>query len=141
MKNPYLYILMRTDMQSMNPGKAVAQGAHAANQFGAAIDQLTKTVNGDSQFAQDNIFLYNAWAIAGGGTFGTTITLGVDGKQLIEKVNAAKSMNFLAGVTHDPTYPLRDGMTTHLIPVDTCGFIFGDKDALKLLVGDLNLMY
>ena len=28
-----LYILMRTDMDSMNPGKAMAQASHASNTF------------------------------------------------------------------------------------------------------------
>ena len=30
---PVLYILMRTDMDSMNPGKAMAQASHASNAF------------------------------------------------------------------------------------------------------------
>ena len=30
---PVLYILMRSDMVSLNPGKAMAQAAHAANCF------------------------------------------------------------------------------------------------------------
>ena len=28
-----LYILMRTDMDSLNPGKAMAQASHASNAF------------------------------------------------------------------------------------------------------------
>ena len=30
---PVLYILMRNDMKSMNPGKAMAQASHASNAF------------------------------------------------------------------------------------------------------------
>ena len=30
---PVLYILMRKDLKSMNPGKAMAQASHAANAF------------------------------------------------------------------------------------------------------------
>ena len=30
---PTLYILMRNDLASMNPGKAIAQGSHATNIF------------------------------------------------------------------------------------------------------------
>lgn len=29
----YLYLLVRTDMESLGRGKSVAQGAHAANAF------------------------------------------------------------------------------------------------------------
>ena len=31
--NPILYILMRTDMTSLNAGKAMAQASHATNAF------------------------------------------------------------------------------------------------------------
>ena len=30
---PVLYILMRTDLNSMNPGKAMAQASHAGSAF------------------------------------------------------------------------------------------------------------
>ena len=36
---PVLYILMRTDMDSMNPGKAMAQASHASNQFVAEYQE------------------------------------------------------------------------------------------------------
>ena len=33
MKTPYLYLLPRTDMASMTPGRVAAQASHAANKF------------------------------------------------------------------------------------------------------------
>jgi peptidyl-tRNA hydrolase len=125
-KTPYLYILMRTDLASMNPGKAVAQGAHAANQF-------TDSVGVDEE-------QFKLWVGETNSGFGTTITLGVTGAQLAHKVNLASLLGFPAGVTHDPTYPLRDGAVTHLIPLDTCGYVFGFPDDLRAILGDLELM-
>ena len=120
-----LYILMRTDLVSMNPGKAVAQGAHAANQF---VEEH-----------QTNDF-YKRWAASTPGGFGTTITLGVDAKQMYTAVHVARALNLLSGVVHDPTYPLIDGDVLHLLPLDTCAYIFGEKDAVQPVVGNFNLM-
>jgi peptidyl-tRNA hydrolase len=130
----YLYILMRTDMASMNPGKAVAQGAHAANMFGELMARRRESpAKGDhtiKQFAQwqDNRM------------FGTTITLSVNLEQLMAKVEQAITAGFVSGVCYDPTYPLRDGDYTHLIPVNTCGYVFGSKEELSSILGDLELM-
>lgn len=129
----YLYILMRTDLGSMNPGKAVAQGCHAANQF-VFENQWQPDRTPPKGFDQ--------WQASTPQGFGVTICLGVTGKQLQERVAMAKELGFKAGVTHDPSYPLRDGEVLHLIPLDTCGYIFGPKNDPKMLfvVGDLALM-
>ena len=41
---PYLYILMRTDLPSLNPGKAMAQAAHAANKMTFIVDKHSQCV-------------------------------------------------------------------------------------------------
>lgn len=128
-----LYILMRTDLASMNPGKAVAQGAHAANLAVRNMRQWARIG------AEARTFLEEWEAQADG--FGTTITLGVDGKTLKEVIDVAcDDMDLCAGVVHDPTYPLRDGAVTHLIPLDTCGYVFTRPSYLKDLLADLKLM-
>jgi hypothetical protein len=33
----------------------------------------------------------------------------------------------VAGWVKDWTYPIRDGDVTHLIPLNTCAFVFGTK--------------
>lgn len=128
----YLYVLMRTDLASMNPGKAVAHGAHAANQFDAAI----KTAKDQALLAG-----YEDW-LASAAHFGTTITLGVNETQLEAHVKAvaAEGTHVVAGLVFDPTYPLRDGDYTHFIPLTTCGFVFGPVSVLKPLLADLDLM-
>lgn len=146
---PFLYILMRTDLESMNPGKAVAQGAHAANQFVHVVEKMRNDIDGASIQGRpmdvfpeeyENIEMYDYWATRTGDGFGTTICLDVDDNILHRVINAGESMGMIAGVTHDPSYPLRDGNVTHFLPLDTCGFIFGDKDELKILLGQFNLM-
>lgn len=128
--NPFLYILMRTDLASMNAGKAVAHGAHAANQF----EHIVSTSP-----SEDMRRLYTQWKEQAH-FFGTTITLEVNERQLRQTVEVLKANGYCAGVIHDPTYPLRDGDVTHLIPLDTCGFAFGDKNAMAALLDHLELM-
>lgn len=138
---PFLYILMRTDLESMNPGKAVAQGAHAANQFVHDIENIRSAMNGSTKGNRvRSIQMYDYWATRTGDGFGTTICLGVNEDQLERVVMAGQTSGMIANITHDPSYPLRDGDITHFLPLNTCGYIFGDKDELKILLGQFNLM-
>ena len=132
--DPVLYILMRTDLESMNPGKAVAQGVHAGNLFTHKIKPELGIADADT------LRLYNHWSNMTDQGFGTTIALGVDGDLLFKVVIAADDMGAFAGIAHDPSYPLQDGDFTHLIPLDTCGFVFGDKAKLEILLRQFNLM-
>lgn len=131
--NPVLYILMRNDMDSLNPGKMVAQGAHAANQFTAFMDRQF------DQSTDSTCAMYHEW-LEQGKDFGTTICLGVDGATLSGVVQFLRRAGFPAEVTHDPSYPLSDGRTLHLLPLDTCGFAFGDKDALRPILSQFGLL-
>ena len=124
-REPVLYVLMRTDLASMNPGKACAQATHAANQCVAQGRDVAK--------------LLEEWAADRG--FGTCIVLGVPGPEMmVEAVHAARAAGVHAGVTHDPSYPLRDGNFTHLIPLDTCAYLFGERFAVAPLVSGLELL-
>lgn len=142
---PYLYILMRSDLDSLNPGKAVAQGAHAANQF---TYEMTSFINDAQHVSKDHylpntkmINLYNQWVTSTKQGFGVTITLDIGNDVTLHQVvAAAKSMGLAAGVTHDPSYPVADGQVTHLVPLDTCGYVFGDKDKLSILLGQFILL-
>jgi hypothetical protein len=128
----YLYVLMRTDLASMNPGKAVAHGAHAGNQFDYAMRQVSN---------KELLAGYDAW-VKSADFFGTTITLGVNEAQLKSHVSAVAAVgsSVVAGEVFDPTYPIRDGEVCHFIPLTTCGFVFGPVSVLKPLLADLDLM-
>lgn len=128
---PRLYILMRTDLASMNPGKAVAQGAHAANQCVQEIETSGDVVA---------IRTLREWQAQTGHGFGTTVTLGVNNTEMQAAVIIAQALKIHAGVTHDPTYPLVDGETVHLIPLDTCAFVFGPKSRCSIVTDNFPLM-
>jgi len=117
---------MRTDLASMNPGKAMAQASHASNQF---VDTLP----------EDAYEMYDQWLQCNG--FGTVLVLGVTSEQMFEAVGNAELAKFQSDIVHDPSYPLRDGDTTHYIPLDTCGYVFGDKDdpSLQKILGNFEL--
>ena len=122
---PVLYILMRTDLDSMNPGKAIAQASHAGSTF---VHNAEPGYNVDEE-------LFNAWQKETKQGFGTVLVLGVTEVQMRTAVEVAESFGvdrFPCDIIHDPTYPLQDGDTTHFIPVDTCGYIFGDKENITL---------
>jgi peptidyl-tRNA hydrolase len=85
-----LYILMRNDLQSLNAGKAMAQAAHAANQF---VFENEK-----------NPLLSTHWRGVLG-AFGTTIVLAVDETILCHKLMDAASRRVISGTVYDETYP------------------------------------
>jgi peptidyl-tRNA hydrolase len=132
-RDPRLYILMRTDLASLNPGKACAQAAHAANQF---VFELDETPDEESVCW----LRFQDWQAQTPHGFGTTITLAVDERQLRGAVALARKAGFPAAVTHDPTYPLQDGQVTHILPLDTCGYIFGEKSEIEPLLRQYDLM-
>ncbi len=133
-KNPVLYILMRNDMNSLNPGKMVAQGAHAANQFSAWCERHAE----DPMWADAHAMSLE-WKEQAE-DFGTTICLGVNGQTLTSAIAFLIGAGFPAGITHDPSYPFQDGETLHLLPLNTCGWVFGDKDELRPLLSNWGLM-
>lgn len=122
-----LYILMRNDLASMNSGKAIAQGSHAANAFvhhfhGFAQKYNSTTVHEGIQTATMHGF--NEWENSTHQGFGTVLTLEARMADINPVVSIFKSMGYVAGVVHDPTYPIVDGEVVHHIPLDTCAYIF-----------------
>ena len=129
--NPILYILMRTDMTSLNAGKAMAQASHATNAFIQEVERVD-----DVEIKE----LVEIWSTQTWQGFGTVLVLGCNETEMNEAVDysrrdSERMRSFLEGVVHDPTYPVRDGEMTHYVPVDTCAFIFGDKDEIDFLDG------
>lgn len=130
-----LYIIMRTDMASLTPGKAMAQACHAGNHF-------------QSRFGREKYF--KQWAKQGDG-FGTTIVLEGVCMELIQEyvdnallIGTDAEMNVFAGFVTDETYPVEDGNVTHTLPIITCGYIFMnrfDDDMMeRLKIHELELL-
>lgn len=130
----YLYILVRTDMDSLGRGKSIAQGAHAANQF-TDDHIIAAALKGE---AIDPEVL--AWTRLARG-FGPTLTLGMSLKEMQTCVMFANALGYPASMVVDPDYPLLDGGTLHLIPdVETTAYIFGEKEDLRPILGGFDLM-
>lgn len=142
-----LYLLVRNDLPSMNPGKAIAQAAHAANQFTYR--------HGKERSVKE-------WMDESKEGFGTTITLSVTKEQLSRIFTRAISLELFAGMVTDITYPyivnseiarlIDKNIHTDLpVPKDgqwlcfrrevTCGFVFIDNSdpSQSELVSDLPL--
>ena len=120
----------------MNPGKAMAQASHAGSAF---VHNAEPGYNVDEE-------LFNAWKESTTQGFGTVLVIEVNEAQMRTAVEIAESFGvdkFPCDIIHDPTYPLQDGDITHFIPVDTCGYIFGDKEdpLLESIVGNFELHY
>ena len=139
---PVLYILMRSDLASMNAGKAMAQASHASNAFAFEAEYLYKSVGSKSPVKdQLAVSLYNTWRYETKQGFGTVLVLGVNEVQMRTAVDIAEKIGYVSGIVHDPTYPLMDGDFCHFLPLDTCGYIFGDKNdpLLGAIVGNFPL--
>lgn len=141
---PVLYILMRTDLPSMNPGKAMAQASHASNAFSHYM-RIVKCEDDDAVLCES---LHNEWANQTGQGFGTVLVLAVSEQQMLSAVKVAKAVGLHAGIVSDPTYPYRvdaevakfidpvfhtldpipgDGYVTCFRSEETCAWVFGMK--------------
>lgn len=121
-----LYILMRTDIESLQGGKGMAQAAHAANQF--MKNPETEKSSGYKQWLDQS----------SSGTFGTTIVLDVNSEVELELIiNKFKDSNHVRYSTIedtvlDDTFPIKDGLVTFTVPVVTCGYVFAPLGEKRL---------
>ena len=128
-----LYILVRNDLPSMNPGRAMAQAAHASNQLVFKHGKDHRVVS---------------WQADRG--FGTTICLAADRLTIQTAISKAIGGGFLADFVYDPTYKYsidkevanfidpetwtapaffgNNGLVTLFRQELTCGYIFIHED-------------
>ena len=148
---PVLYVFVRTDLQSMSPGKMAAHSGHAANAFVHA-NVIEKMQAGDK--IKQNVW---NWMQSTEQGFGTQINLKAPWEEVREAVFKAQDRNFSADIVTDPTYPfIVNGEILKLFntsihsspPVDigndlwacsrieqTAAYIFGMKNELIDIVG------
>ena len=96
---PRLYIIMRKDLQDMNPGKGMAQAAHAADDFRAYIDAEC-----GPDFRKTNMLWekYTEWKEDR--NFGVTLVL----HETLETMHEIQGHVRFADKTVDPTFPWRN---------------------------------
>lgn len=124
-----LYVMIRSDLESMTPGKAAAQVAHAAS-------QACWNLKGDTHYSswanepsnefggEDHYEGFGTTIVLDGGSF--VDTLDIDNYSLYNTFKGIYPLQY--GVIKDPTYPLRDGKKTHLIDIVTCWWAFTNNE-------------
>lgn len=124
------YILMRTDLDSMNPGKAMAQAHHNYGALKFAV--------------RSNLVMqpsYIEWQRQTDQDYGTVITLGGNEGEIqnaLDRVTAFHSPKYIvAGWVWDSTYPVRDGGITHKVRLNTNAFVFGLRSECKDVISGL----
>ena len=150
---------MRTDIPSMNPGKAMAQASHSSNAF---VHRVLKNRELPDELAHQS----KSWGEQTKQGFGTVLVLGCemnDIKSVRSYCEGMQPEDILFDEVVDPTYPyivngeikdLISGPTHTNIPHElesgdfvcfreeiTCAYLFADKEDLitKDLIGHLNL--
>ncbi len=133
---PVLYVIMRNDMASLGPGRGMAQSNHAASVFHERIHG--GEVRSDSPVGQ----LFSRWKSATRQKFGTCIVLQANEDAMRQAVRIAEALGFFAEVVNDPEYAVLDGDTVHMVSIDTCAYIFCDKNnpLVRAAVGTLSLV-
>lgn len=151
MKDNRLYILMRTDLQSMTPGRAMAQASHASNAFIHKHGGRPDVKEWQRQTKQG---------------FGTVIVLAASKRQIeniFDKLEDCKIKEWvvdpdyvikvsleIADLMHQNydgkfcsfqfDYSFADDKTTFITRSErTCAYIFGTKESLEPHLSGLNL--
>jgi peptidyl-tRNA hydrolase len=136
-----LYILARNDLASMNSGKLAAQCSHASNAFVhhyRGYEQSLVMNAKQTETEANNVDGFREWETCTTQGFGTVLVLEGNMMDISSTVKLMTKIGYVAGVVHDPTYPVVDGDIVHYIPLDTCAYIFvpnkeADKTAQILL--------
>ena len=116
MIEPRLYILMREDIPDMNPGKGMAQAAHAQADMMAYMNEL------EDYGVKE---LLRTWCEDR--AFGTTTVLSAELADIHEMCSTIRH----SGMTVDPTYPWRNFYGTPFETEEvTCAwaFVFEEKE-------------
>lgn len=128
------YLLMRTDVASLNTGKACAQSHHAGTKI--VYDALG--LGGDTPWKQEHYDWLQTWLKEADG-FGTVLTMAVDERTMAKALDIAQAIGFPNGRITDPSYPILDGKVLHTLPFTACGYIFGPLLAIRAATIGLDL--
>jgi peptidyl-tRNA hydrolase len=136
---PVLYILMRNDLASLNPGKAMAQASHASNAFVRKFHEYMQRLNATAdQKAVDLNTAFYEWENSTVQGFGTVLVLEGNMNDIDSTVYMFQKLGYVADLIHDPTYPIVDGSVVHYIPINTCAYVFvqnkEDDDIARILL-------
>lgn len=130
-----LYKFIRNDAESLNKGRANAQGGHASTDF--VISMLLAE---PGVVKESSLQMFHDWRNQSStGTFGTEIVKEIDGRRLVSLLDAARDYGLVHGRVVDEDYGVRDGDITHKVEFLTCGYIFGMRSKVDPLVRQYDL--
>lgn len=125
-----LYILVRTDLASMNSGRTAAQCAHAANYFIKAARELIEYLEDPNDEFTKAIDEWENQTVQG---YGTTIVLDGGSEEDIKEKMISIDGDYFSAAVIDPEYPIVDGSVVHILPdILTCAFAFPYNEDIKL---------
>lgn len=114
-----LYFLVRTDMDSMTPGRVAAQVSHATSHAKQTIESLSA-----HHPARE---MLKKWEAETNQAFGTAIVLDANRIENIkDSVEALQDLGIAASIILDPTYAIADGDVVHYLPIETVGWALVD---------------
>lgn len=129
-----LYVVVRSDLESLTPGKLAAQIAHAASQHAYRMlnkDMLSKNaffdwcdMSSHSSIPRDGLDAehFGTTIVKDGGSFYPSLDI----SEIIDYTRS--SFTAFYGVVRDPTYPIRDGQIVHHVNIETCFWVFANED-------------
>lgn len=117
---PRLYIIVRSDIYDMNPGKLGAQTGHAVSKF---VIGMMQAAEGRS----DAALAFFEWSGERG--FGTKITLAATEREILGLTSLAAVEGQVTDIVVDPTYPFKNYFGKVFTAEElTCGYVFVTKD-------------
>ena len=117
---PRLYIVMREDLWDMNPGKGMAQAAHAQALFDAFIEDVCGPSYSQDDKLWDSVVKWREYR-----GFGVTTVLSAPA---IDIGLVLESMPY-AGIVIDPTYPYRNHYGKVFTSSEiTCAWVFATTE-------------
>lgn len=135
--NHILYIVMRKDLYDNNPGKMMAQAAHAGTKFVFDMKE---------DGTKEQLVQLEEWA--GGYGFGTKVVLEATQEEIINAIDSLGSnmgsdgdTPIFCGAVYDPTYPYSNYYGKRFTAYElTCMYAFVPEDRLsENLLGDFPL--
>lgn len=116
-----LYILVRTDIPQLNPGKLGAQSAHAGTKFFRHV-----LMSNDMALSEE----LAEWE--GDRGFGTKITLAATEAQIYDAMVVMRDMGLLCSTVVDPSYPMTNYFGDHFTREElTCAYVFAPRTVSK----------
>lgn len=125
---PSLHIIMRSDIFDMNPGKGMAQAAHAQAMFSADANRMRSTVIPASPSNQARVKMlgdFDAWSKQAT-DFGVTYSRTATEKEIVDLITSDPHQhNMWGSLVIDPTYPYRNWYgQPFVMSIVTCGYVF-----------------